>query len=622
MTFTIVQSLALVTKERRRQFCYLLVAITVMALLEAASIISILPFMAVLANPDLVQSNEYLSSAYRFIGAGSVDQFLLFLGGMSLAALVLVNTCSALTTWSIFRFNNLCGHDLSRRLLGLYLGQPYVFFLNRNSAELTKNIMVEVDRVVVGVIAPSMQVIAKSVVVASICAILFVVNPMLSLLLVMSFGFAYLIVYLIGRRRLRTSGRSSVAQGETRFRVASEAFGGIKELKVLRREQEYLRVYENPSLKFAQNVANSQAISHLPKYALETLAFGGVLIALLYLLVRGHELETILPTMSLIAFAGYRLAPAMQQIFHGLTTIRFHRAALDVLNADIHSVTDHSRILKSDDVPVTASMSFNDKVSLQGVSFSYPGSRLSHLQNVSLEIRKNTFIGIVGETGSGKSTLVDLVLGLVEPDRGAILVDGTKLDRTNIDRWQRSIGYVPQSIFLADDTVARNIAFGVSDSEIDRAQVERVARIAQLHEFIVSNLEDGYDTVVGERGTRLSGGERQRLGIARALYHDPQLLVLDEATSALDIATQEKVVREILCLRNRKTIIMIAHRLSTLALCDSMYRLEQGSVILLDRKTRDEQTASTAHVDENVDEPERTRHANNVSSYYRSGQRS
>lgn len=574
MISTIRKIFVLVAPEKGGYIYWLIFAMTIVALLETASLVSILPFMAVLADPAIVQSNEYLSVAYHSFNFSSTDDFLLFLGAVMLLVLIVGNAFSAFTAWWIFRFNNLRGHSLSRRLLGQYLNQPYGFFLNRNSAELTKNLMVEVNRVVTGVIAPLMQFISKTVVVCFICTLLFVVDPILSFLVVLTLGAAYLAVYLMTQNRLAKRGKSSVRQGEERFRIASEAFGGIKELKVLGRESEYLRVYEEPSRRFAENMANAQAMSNLPKYAVETIAFGGILAILLYRLASGSNLGTALPIMSLFAFAGYRIAPAMQHIFRGLTAIRFNKAALDVLIADLEAVQAIPTATYS-----TEKMKFSESISLRSVCCSYSGSNVPILRNISLNIQKNTFVGIVGKTGSGKSTLVDVILGLLEPNQGELLVDGKKIDETNVASWQRNIGYVPQSIYLADSTIKQNIAFGVPHDKIDQNRVERAARVAQVHDFIESGLAEGYDTLVGERGIRLSGGERQRLGIARALYNDPPVLVLDEATSALDGATQDLVVKGLRGLHNSKTIIMIAHRMSTLSGSDVIYRFDRGTLV-------------------------------------------
>jgi ABC-type multidrug transport system fused ATPase/permease subunit len=366
---------------------------------------------------------------------------------------------------------------------------------------------------------------------------------------------------------------------EQRFRIAGEAFGGIKELKVLGRERAFLKRFERPSWSFCRATASNQVVASLPRYALETIAFSSVLLIILYLLRTSAGINELLPMISLYVFAGYRLMPSLNELFTTAIQIRFSRAALDDLHRDLmdwsHESDQGSALKESRS---RATLALRDRITLKDVSYTYPNANIASLEGIDLTIGKHAVVGIVGETGAGKTTLVDVILGLLEPTGGIIEVDGIVLSRDSQEAWRRSCGYIPQEIFLTDDSIRANIALGIADASIDEDAVIRAATWAQIHDF-VSTLPDGYGTEVGERGVRLSGGQRQRIGIARALYHDPDLLVLDEATSSLDGATEAAVMEMIHNIGRKKTLILIAHRLSTVRACDMVYLLRQGRLI-------------------------------------------
>jgi ABC-type multidrug transport system fused ATPase/permease subunit len=373
------------------------------------------------------------------------------------------------------------------------------------------------------------------------------------------------------RAKQRQFGRARVTANQERFKVTGEAFGGIKDVKVLGREDAFASRFAPASWTFSKATASNAVLTQLPRYLFETIAFGGIVVIVLFYLQAGEGLAQILPTISLYAFAGYRLMPELQQLFSGVAAIRFNRAALDDLTEDMH------RFALDASAPDSRPLPFADAVRFDDVTFQYDGADRPALDGVSLTVPRNQTIGLVGASGSGKTTLVDLLLGLYTPDAGRILVDETPLTAETLGGWRRQVGYVPQHIFLCDDTIANNVAFGVPPSEVDRTRIERATQIAHLHDF-VQTLADGYETVVGERGVRLSGGQRQRIGIARALYHDPDVLVMDEATSALDGATESAVMEAIHDLTGRKTIVLIAHRLSTVESSDRIYLLDRGRV--------------------------------------------
>jgi len=567
---------ALLSKREKRQICWLFGGILIMGLTEITGIVSIAPFMGIVSNPEMIHTNRYLSQVYNALGFSSSNQFLFFSGVVVLSVLAFGNGFSSFITWLLLRFTFLQGHSLSVRLLNKYLSQPYVFFLNRNTADLSKNILMEVHRVIGGVLIPGMQVLTKVVVALSILGLLLVVDPLLAVTVAIVLGGAYAAVFGLVRMKLARIGKTSAEARSQCFKVASEALGGVKDLKLFGRESVFLQRYSTTSRQFAGYEATSQIFSQLPKYALETIAFGGILLIVLYLIGVKQDAGTALPLISLYAFAGYRLMPALQRIFIGMTIIRYNLPALDILYDDLISSDSSTTIAPVEQV---SPMDFKDRIELSDVVYYYPNASVPAVDNLNLEIKSKTTVGFVGVTGSGKTTTVDIILGLLLPSSGKLIVDGVEITPENVRSWQKNLGYVPQSIYLTDDTVICNIAFGIKDEEIDIDAVKRAARIANLHDFIMRDLPNGYETLVGERGVRLSGGQRQRIGIARALYHDPKVLIFDEATSALDGITENAIMEAIQNLSRKKTIIMIAHRLTTVQECDVIYMLEKGKVI-------------------------------------------
>jgi ABC-type multidrug transport system fused ATPase/permease subunit len=390
-------------------------------------------------------------------------------------------------------------------------------------------------------------------------------------------GGAYLVIYTTVRKKLGRIGKERVEAGRQLFQIAGEAFGGIKDVKILGKEQDFIKQFSAPSLLYSNHMATKHIIGILPKYALETVAFGGILLIILYLLVLERDISQVLPLLGLYAVAIYRLMPALQQIFQSVTKIRFHLAALDVLYKDVHYQPGEAPMRHIDRDNIKP-LPFRRKLELRDITFRYPGAKAPVFEDFNLTIDANSSVAFVGATGSGKTTTVDIILGLIRPERGRLLVDDAEIGDGNLANWQKNLGYVPQHIYLFDKSVARNIAFGVPEDKIDRAAVERAAKVADIHDFILE-MPDGYDTMVGERGVKLSGGQRQRIGIARALYHDPEVLILDEATSALDGVTEENVFAAVDALAGSKTIVMIAHRISTVRNCDVIYLLDRGRVI-------------------------------------------
>lgn len=542
-----------------------------------------------LANPEAVQTNAWLHAAYTRLGFTDPERFLFFLGLMVFVTLVVSVSFKAATTWAITRFSQMRNYSIARRLVASYLSQPYEWFLNRHSADLGKMVLSEVEQVVAGSIMPLMLLMAQGTVVIAILLLLVAVDPWLALVMGGGMGSAYGLTYLGLRRLLDRIGAEQVAANQMRFKAISEAFGGIKEVKLGALEHTALERFDSPAKRLARARVIAKVVGMMPRFALEIIAFGGMLLLTLYLLRSGEDLQSALPTIALYALAGYRLIPALQNSYKDATLVRFSSAALDLLHRELQ---DHAPVsVKGTQQDRT--LALQNAIRLDDVTYTYPNAQRPALADLSLEIPAQTTVGIVGATGSGKSTTVDIILGLLKPQSGALTVDGIEISGADQRAWQRTLGYVPQQIYLADETVAANIAFGVPMEQIDSHALERAARIANLHQFVVDELPQGYDTLVGERGVRLSGGQRQRIGIARALYHQPRVLILDEATSALDNLTEQAVMDAVQNLAGEITIVLIAHRLTTVRDCDVIYLLEQGK--LAAQGTYEELNANNAH---------------------------
>ena len=569
---TIKKVLDLLTPPERKRAYLLLGMILVMALLDMVGVASIMPFMAVLANPDLIETNAFLNAAYAQLGFTDPQQFLFALGMLVFVLLVVSLAFKALTTYAQLRFTLMREYSIGKRLVEGYLHQPYSWFLSRHSADMGKTILSEVSQAVSKGMTPMMSLIAHGAVAIALLSLLIFIDPKLALIAGLTLATAYALIFKATRGFLAHIGAERVKANQGRFTAVSEAFGASKEVKVGGLEQAYINRFSGPAQTFARHQATAQVISQLPRFALEAIAFGGMLLVMLYLMAQSGSFASALPIIALYAFAGYRMMPALQQIYGAVTQLRFAGPALDALHSDLMSLKPaHPN-------PSQDAIALKEAITLNQIQYRYPNAPQPALKNLSLTILAKSTVGLVGATGSGKTTTVDLILGLLEAQEGTLAVDGQVITDHNKRAWQREIGYVPQQIYLADDTVAANIAFGIQAKDINPAAVERAAKIANLHDFVINDLPQQYQTTVGERGVRLSGGQRQRIGIARALYHSPQVLILDEATSALDNLTEQAVMEAVHNLGHEITIILIAHRLSTVKACDTIFLLEKGEL--------------------------------------------
>ena len=546
-----------------------------MALLDMIGVASIMPFIAVLSNPDIVETNSFLRSFFKSLSSYEIEtkqQFILILGICTFVLLLLSLTFKALTMYFQLRFTQMRQYSIGKRLVEGYLHQPYSWFLNKHSADLGKSILSEVDVVVANGINPMMNLFAQSAVTIALIILLIIVDPKLTLIVLVSLSIPYVLIYKFARNYISKIGKGRAKANNLRFTALTEAFGATKEVKVGGLEKIFIKRFTDPAQIYAKHQVSAQVIGKMPRFALEAIAFGGMLLVTLYIMANSNGFPNALPIIAVYAFSGYRLMPALQQIYGSLTQLRYVGPALETLHNDLNNLTPQTNKKNNDSIPLKESIKLNH------IHYKYPNISRTTLKDINLNIPAFNTVGIVGATGSGKTTTVDIILGLLDAHEGTLEIDNQVINKLNKRSWQNTIGYVPQHIFLADDTVASNIAFGIEHKDINKDAVESSAKIANLHEFVINELPMKYDTKIGERGVRLSGGQRQRIAIARALYHNPQVLILDEATSALDNLTEKAVMDAVQKIGGKKTIIMIAHRLSTVKKCDVIFFLEKGKL--------------------------------------------
>tara|TARA_Y100001935_G_scaffold254143_1_gene262238 strand:+ start:91 stop:1389 length:1299 start_codon:yes stop_codon:yes gene_type:complete len=406
-----------------------------------------------------------------------------------------------------------------------------------------------------------------------IVSFLLLIDPLTALTAFFAFGLIYSVLYFFIKNVLESIGTDRLAANTERFKSSNETFSLIKEIKILGKEHHYLSIFNLATKKFTDKETSMQSIGALPRYFIEMVVFSALICIVLFNLTDDFAMSSLIPLLALYAFAAYRLIPSLQVIFGNVTLFKASVSYLDLIS-ERYKDLDLKGTFKND----KSRLNFKEKIELVDISYRYPETDKDALSNVKLEIPLCNIIGIIGSTGSGKTTIVDLILGLLTPSQGSLFVDGVEIGSENVRQWQLSLGYVPQHISLVDESITANIALGECLDDIDKQSVISAAKVANIHDFIVSDLREGYETKVGEKGIRLSGGQRQRIGIARALYNKPDVIILDEATSALDNETEQAVMDAVNNLGRELTIIIIAHRLSTLSKADIVYRLDKGEV--------------------------------------------
>ncbi len=576
--FNMIKELfSLLSRQQVRQFYVLQVLVVIMAFTELLGIASIAPFMALVGDPSLLEEEGVYSKLYQFSGLTSTVDFVFTAGCLVLLMLTISTIVSMLTTWRLAVYGASVGTELADRLYSYYMQQSWLFHASSSSAQLTKQVSTEANRISGGIIQPLMNLNAKLVLALFISISIFIYNPLIALVGISAFFLSYMLMYKLVRKSLILNGRRLSEVSTQRFRLMNEGFGGIKDVLLLDRKYDFIDRFTEEGGLQARAQGTNNTISLVPRFFVELLAFGAM-ISLVLILIKSYDgnLGQVLPVLAIYALACFKLLPALQQIYSSITQIKGNAAAFEAVKEDLQrsNITESKLKEKTE----FSKLKFEQQIKLDNITFSYPSKENYALNNVSISIPINNVIGIVGSSGSGKSTLIDIIMGLLPPQSGRICIDDTPITKGNIRGWQNNLGFVPQSIFLSEGSVAENIAFGISSDEIDYNQVLKAIELAHLTELI-EELPKGIHTKVGERGVQLSGGQRQRIGIARALYNQADVLMFDEATSALDGITEKIIMDAIHDFSGQKTIIMIAHRLKTVEKCDIIYLMEKGNVI-------------------------------------------
>lgn len=586
----IKQLFTLLTSNQRKHFYALQILVIVSSFVEILGVVSIIPFMALVGDMDQLQQDTIFSQIYQLSGISSEMYFVFLLGLGVLIMLFFSAIVSMFTTWKASMFASEIGAEISTRLFTHYLRQNWLFHTFGSSSKLTKNIATDASRVSGGILMPLMQMNARILFSIFMSLSIFIYDPIVGLIGFTIFAGAYFILFKMVRVRLQINGKTLSDVSGLRFRLINEGFGGIKDILLLGRDYDFVNRFKDTNQKLAYSLGTNQALSLVPRYFIELIAFSSIITLTLYLLA-SHDgnLGIILPIISVYALATFRLLPAFQQIYVSLAAIKGNMASFESIKQDL---IESSKIQTTSNNSYQTNLNPMRKISLEDVSFTYPSKEAPTLNQINISISANSVVGIVGESGSGKSTLINILLGLIEPQEGLLKIDDTEINDKNRRSWQNTIGFVAQNIFLSEGTIYENVAFGIPRDKINLEQVQTALELAHLTELIKS-LEQGIHTKVGERGVQLSGGQRQRIGIARALYHEAQVLVFDEATSSLDGITEKMIIEAIHKFSGQKTIIMVAHRLKTVKKCDLIFFIDKGK--LVDKGTFQELVDKNVH---------------------------
>jgi ATP-binding cassette, subfamily B, bacterial PglK len=558
--------------KQKTQFKLILLLMVFSSIAEVVSIGAVLPFLGVLISPESVYEYTSFQFFIEYLDLKSPSDLQFPLTVLFASAALLSGVLRIILIWAQVHLSHTVSIDLNSNIYKRTLYQPYSVHLNRNNSEIIAGITTKINQVVGGIILPSQMFISSGLLIIAILTTLIFINPFVAFSVLGFTGFIYILIVSLVRKRLLKNGKIISRESTNIVKALQEGLGGIREVLLNGTQEFYCKIYHNSDTLLRRAQANNKIISSSPKYGIEALAVIIISFVALYLTNDKQGVESFIPVLGALALGAQRLLPTLQQTFASWSSIKAGLGSLNDILLLLQQTLPRSLIN-----PITSPISFEKNIKFIEIEFTYGKKHNTVLKNISFEIKKGDRVGIVGETGTGKSTLVDIIMGLLSPSNGVITVDDTPINLKNIRGWQSHISHVPQTIYLSDATIAENIAFGVNPDKVDMKRVKTAAKLAQISKTVES-FENGYETVVGEFGVRLSGGQRQRIGIARALYEKSDVIIFDEATNALDSDTEDMIMQTIYNIKKDITIFIVAHRVTTLKKCNKIIKLEEGKV--------------------------------------------
>ena len=562
------------TRSDKIKIFFLLIAVIIGSFLELLAVAVFSPFIDLIMNADMIQENGMLLYVYNLLSFQNIEHFLALIAGGIIIIYIVKNVYTIIEKNAIYKFSYRIQQTISTNLLKAYMAEPYTFHLNKNISVLQRSMQEDTDQFTKGILH-LMEMIAEASVCVAIGIYLYIESKSITVIIIVLLILCLAVFSMISKKYSSVWGRQGQQYKSKIYQWMNQSLGGIKEIKVLNREESFIEQYDNYFGKYVRVLRLNRLIGVVPKYIIEMVCMTGLLLAVIFKIFFGQkELMEFVPQLAVFAVAAFRLLPSVGKINEHMSAVLYALPSLELVYNDLREIEQ----LNIDKKEKDTTWELKEKITVKNVSYHYPDGDTNVIEHANFTIERGKTVAFIGASGAGKSTMVDILLGLLTPQYGKIFADDMNVYK-NLPTWQQEIGYIPQTIYLSDDTIRNNVAFGIREQDIDEQAVEDALKQAQLYEFVES-LSEGLDTFVGDRGVRLSGGQRQRIGIARALYHDPEILVLDEATSALDNDTETAVMEAIDSLQGRKTIIIIAHRLSTIRNADLIYEVGDGKVEL------------------------------------------
>ncbi|MDB2449690.1 ABC transporter ATP-binding protein/permease [Pseudomonadales bacterium] len=558
---------------KRRSFVSLLLLMIIASFAEVISLGTVLPFLGVLLAPEQVFELPAVKILADYLGVSSSKGLQLPLTAIFCFAALLAGTMRLILMRKSINFSVEVGADISSSIYERTLYQPYETHSNQNSSEIINGITTKVNTIVSNVVLPVLTIISSAIMLMLVLVVLLLIDPLISLIAVIGFGFLYLSITLITRKTINKNSIKVARESSRVVKFLQEGIGGIRDILIDGNQEMYVEMYKKSDYPLKRAQGENQFIAGSPRFAMEAISMVFIAIFAYVLISQSNEAKNIIPILGTFAIAAQRMLPVLQQAYSAYTNLTGSKESFSDVMAFLDQPLPESLTKKS----ITSLVPFAEEITLDKIFFNYKSDNTNVLDDINIKIKKGSKVGFVGATGSGKSTLIDIIMGLLIPRKGQVLADNIPISDMNAQSWQRNIAHVPQTIFLADDTIEANIAFGVPSDEVDCHRVKKVAIDARL-DTIIETWPDKYQTVVGERGGRLSGGQRQRIGIARALYKKASIIVLDEATSSLDSKTEGEIMAAVAALDKSVTILVVAHRISTLNFCDQIIEIKNGAV--------------------------------------------